>query len=42
MAVYELDGQAPEFPEDGLFWVAETAIEFKDFYLVIRYIVLIR
>jgi carbonic anhydrase/acetyltransferase-like protein (isoleucine patch superfamily) len=26
MAVYELDGQAPEFPEDGLFWVAETAI----------------
>ncbi|HUU25619.1 MAG TPA: gamma carbonic anhydrase family protein [Methyloceanibacter sp.] len=26
MAIYELDGQAPEFPADGLYWVAETAI----------------
>ncbi len=26
MAVYELDGQSPEFPADGLYWVAETAI----------------
>ncbi len=25
MAIYELDGQAPEFPADGLYWVAETA-----------------
>jgi carbonic anhydrase/acetyltransferase-like protein (isoleucine patch superfamily) len=25
MAIYELDGQAPEFPPDGLYWVAETA-----------------
>jgi carbonic anhydrase/acetyltransferase-like protein (isoleucine patch superfamily) len=25
MAVYELDGQKPEFPADGLYWVAETA-----------------
>jgi carbonic anhydrase/acetyltransferase-like protein (isoleucine patch superfamily) len=26
MAIYSLDGQAPEFPTDGLYWVAETAI----------------
>lgn len=25
MAVYELDGIRPEFPADGLYWVAETA-----------------
>lgn len=25
MALYALDGQAPEFPADGLYWVAETA-----------------
>ena len=25
MAIYELDGIKPEFPEDGLYWVAETA-----------------
>ena len=25
MAIYELDGQRPEFPADGLYWVAETA-----------------
>ena len=25
MAVYELDGTAPEFPADGLYWIAETA-----------------
>ena len=25
MAVYELDGTRPEFPADGLYWVAETA-----------------
>ena len=26
MAVYELDGLAPEFPADGLYWVADTAV----------------
>ena len=26
MAIYELNGQAPEFPVDGLYWVAESAI----------------
>ena len=26
MAVYELDGRAPEFPADGIYWVADTAI----------------
>ena len=26
MALYALDGQAPELPADGLYWVAETAI----------------
>lgn len=26
MAIYELDGQAPEFPADGLYWVADTAV----------------
>ena len=25
MAVYALDGEAPEFPADGLYWVADTA-----------------
>ncbi|HEX2446914.1 MAG TPA: gamma carbonic anhydrase family protein [Methyloceanibacter sp.] len=25
MAVYSLDGTSPEFPTDGLYWVAETA-----------------
>jgi len=25
MAIYELDGQRPEFPADGQYWVAETA-----------------
>ena len=25
MAVYELDGARPEFPADGLYWVAESA-----------------
>ena len=25
MAIYELDGQQPEFPADGLYWVADTA-----------------
>jgi carbonic anhydrase/acetyltransferase-like protein (isoleucine patch superfamily) len=25
MAIYELDGTAPEFPADGLYWIAETA-----------------
>jgi len=26
MAIFELDGQAPELPADGLYWIAETAI----------------
>lgn len=26
MAIYELDGEAPELPEDGLYWVAESAM----------------
>jgi carbonic anhydrase/acetyltransferase-like protein (isoleucine patch superfamily) len=26
MPIYELDGQAPEFPADGRCWVAETAV----------------
>jgi carbonic anhydrase/acetyltransferase-like protein (isoleucine patch superfamily) len=26
MAVYELDGIAPEFPGDGQYWIAETAV----------------
>jgi len=25
MPIYELDGQAPEFPGEGEYWVAETA-----------------
>jgi carbonic anhydrase/acetyltransferase-like protein (isoleucine patch superfamily) len=25
MPIYELDGQAPEFPSEGNYWVAETA-----------------
>jgi carbonic anhydrase/acetyltransferase-like protein (isoleucine patch superfamily) len=26
MPIFELDGQAPEFPADGRYWVAETAV----------------
>src|SRR6195256_2897587 len=26
MPIYELDGQGPEFPDDGRYWVAETAV----------------
>ena len=26
MPIYELDGQGPEFPSDGRYWVAETAV----------------
>ena len=26
MPIYELDGQAPEFPGEGNYWVAETAV----------------
>ena len=26
MPIYELDGQAPEFPGRGQYWVAETAV----------------
>jgi carbonic anhydrase/acetyltransferase-like protein (isoleucine patch superfamily) len=26
MPIYELDGQAPEFPEAGQYWIAETAV----------------
>ena len=26
MPIYELDGQAPEFPADNKYWVAETAV----------------
>ena len=25
MAIYELEGRAPEFPADGLYWIADTA-----------------
>ena len=25
MPIYELDGQAPEFPENGRYWIADTA-----------------
>ncbi len=25
MAIYELDGESPDLPADGLYWVAETA-----------------
>ena len=25
MAIYELDGATPEFPTDGLYWIADTA-----------------
>jgi len=25
MAIYELDGTKPEFPADGLYWIADTA-----------------
>jgi carbonic anhydrase/acetyltransferase-like protein (isoleucine patch superfamily) len=26
MPIYELDGQRPEFPEEGRYWVADTAV----------------
>jgi carbonic anhydrase/acetyltransferase-like protein (isoleucine patch superfamily) len=26
MPIYELDGEAPEFPAEGRYWVAETAV----------------
>ena len=26
MPIYELDGQAPELPADGKYWIAETAV----------------
>jgi carbonic anhydrase/acetyltransferase-like protein (isoleucine patch superfamily) len=26
MPIYELDGQAPEFPGEGAYWIAETAV----------------
>lgn len=26
MAIYALDGESPELPADGLYWVAETAV----------------
>jgi carbonic anhydrase/acetyltransferase-like protein (isoleucine patch superfamily) len=26
MAIYELDGERPELPADGLYWIAETAV----------------
>jgi carbonic anhydrase/acetyltransferase-like protein (isoleucine patch superfamily) len=26
MPIYELDGQAPDLPADGRFWIAETAV----------------
>jgi carbonic anhydrase/acetyltransferase-like protein (isoleucine patch superfamily) len=26
MPIYELDGQAPEFPDEGQYWVADTAV----------------
>jgi carbonic anhydrase/acetyltransferase-like protein (isoleucine patch superfamily) len=26
MAIYELDGMRPEFPDDGHYWVADTAV----------------
>jgi len=26
MPIYELDGQAPEFPEDGQYYIADTAV----------------
>ena len=26
MPIYELDGQGPEFPADGQYWIAETAV----------------
>src|SRR5215813_719758 len=26
MPIYQLDGQAPEFPADGRYWVADTAV----------------
>jgi carbonic anhydrase/acetyltransferase-like protein (isoleucine patch superfamily) len=26
MAIFELDGEQPEFPADGFYWIAETAV----------------
>jgi len=26
MAIYELDGQQPDLPEDGRYWIADTAV----------------
>ena len=26
MAIYSLDGQAPELPADSRYWIAETAV----------------
>ena len=26
MAIYSLDGQAPDLPADGRYWIAETAV----------------
>ena len=26
MPIYELDGHRPEFPADGNYWIAETAV----------------
>jgi carbonic anhydrase/acetyltransferase-like protein (isoleucine patch superfamily) len=26
MAIFELDGEQPQFPADGLYWIAETAV----------------
>jgi carbonic anhydrase/acetyltransferase-like protein (isoleucine patch superfamily) len=26
MAIFELDGEQPQFPTDGLYWIAETAV----------------
>ena len=26
MAIFELDGETPEFPADGRYWIADTAV----------------
>ena len=26
MAIFEIDGEQPQFPADGLYWIAETAV----------------
>ena len=26
MAIFELDGETPEFPVDGRYWIADTAV----------------